>query len=410
MKINHFKRTSLLAITLAFGICFSSLAYRTQRLLHTGSDMHSMLKYQIDTGQEISTTPASEALEESYLSGIFGDDPELLNELKSVVNKGLEEAPELQLGEVAAMVVTHTLSDSGEAEDVVVHVLGGFPSKKRKPGFHRDGYFRNLIDPKLWQAGNSVLSLLGRDMVVFAPENLKEKQQAMLSSLFSGEVTLLAEDIKENPLYFTLAIPNPKSLVPPQLRRHIQAIIVKGHLSKDDGKLETIILCPSIRSAKYAFAVIKDMKIASEVALKTKWQGIERPNPYFGCEGKTIIDPWWAYEMVNTSEKADLDRFHNIIKLKSEFGQVMCNAVLKSAERMSRDMFQIIGSLEQKKDPRQVDTELRSEKPTHYWSNPHRWGPYWPLGSGDQEAEYKPTNQAPLEPETSPESVQPATS
>jgi hypothetical protein len=286
----------------------------------------------------------------------------------------LTDTQALQLGEVAAMVVTYRRISDDKVSDVVAHVIGSFPLGKRKPGFHRDGYFKHMIDGGIWNLGNSALNVLGRDMVIFAEEQVATNQQAILESVFNGNILPLADSLRDKPMYYTMVFPDPRKLLPVQLRQHVQAMVVKGFLSPDEGRIETILLTPSSRSANYAFSILGDMKLASEVLLRTKWKGVVEQTMW-GPQ----IDTWWAYEMVQTSEEATLQKEYNIVRVKSQFDRVMVNAVLKSVERAGRDMAQMRGSLDEKLDPRLVDERLFSQKPQHYWSDEHRWGPNWPF-------------------------------
>jgi len=367
--------SSVLGVLIIAGVAASVIGYRAYRLWNIGNDMKGQIRYLIESGNTIGEAPAAETFSADYLGAIFGSNPELLAQLKKVVSRGLADAPVLNLGEVAAMVVTHHKDASNNVIDVAAHVIGGFPVGKRKPGFHRDGYFKHLVDDNIWKHGNSTIGFLGRDMVLFADENIVLQQEKMLEAAMDGNILPLAESLS-NPLYFTMVMPNPKRILPGQLRKHVQAIVIKGYLSKTDGRCEFIFLTQSDKSATYTVSILRDMKIAAEVALKTKWKGVERETDW-----GTMIDPWWSYEMVQASEASVLEKELNLVRAKTEFSRVMVNVVLKSIERMGRDLAQMRGSLEKRLDPRVVDANMRTRKPGHYWSEPHRWGPNWPIAA-----------------------------
>lgn len=398
--LNPVKRSRKIAL----GVCIMFMAvattlgyflYRGVRAGHVAYEMVKHIRYQLESGEDIADTPAGEALAVSYLETIFGDNQELLGKLKGVVQRGLEDTPSLNLGTVSAMFVTYHRDDENNVKDVVAHVLGGFPLGRRKPGFHTDGYFRHLIDHNIWNLGNAVISLLGRDMILFAEESVADRQQEMLEALLvRGDVVPFAESLEE-PMYFTAVFPDPKRLVPLQLRHHIQALVIKGTLSDEEGLVEFVLLTPSSRSAAYALSVLSDMKMLGETALRTKWHGVEEHTPW----KTTWVDTWWSYEMVNMSEQVVLEKQHNILRGKTTFGQAMVNAFVKSIERMGRDLAQQRGTLEEKLDPRLVDERLRASKPLHYWSDAHRWGPNWPFGSpGTGEVQQVEASLPPTEP------------
>jgi hypothetical protein len=387
---NLLKIAGVLLLVACIGAAF--VAYRSYRVYEVAKDLRSEVRYLIENGTTIGEAPAAETFSANYLDAIFGENPELLDQLKSVVSQGLAEDPSLNLGEVAAMVVTYRKTPDGKVIDVVAHVAGGFPLGKRKPGFHRDGYFRNQVDENLWEAGNTLISFVGRDLIVFAEDETLRRQEDILEGIYVGNIMPLVDSLG-NPLYFTAVFPDPRRVVPPQLRNHVQACIIKGHLGMLDGAVETILLTPSTKSASYALSLLSDLKIASVVALRSRWAGSIQQTPW-GEQAGT----WWSYELANTLEGALMEKEQNIVRVKTKFDRVMVNASLKVMERFGRDLAQMRGSLEERLDPRLVDARMKSQKPMHYWSDDHKWGPDWPIRSS--------TNVTPVE-TTSPDSSQP---
>jgi hypothetical protein len=388
-------------VVLAVSALLTTAAYKAFRLKHIGEDVRTQVRYLVDNDENIGTQAASTTFSADYLGAIFGDDPELLAQLKQVVDQGIKESPLLNLGEVSSMIVTYRKDKDGNVTDVAAHILGGFPLTRRKPGFHRDGYFRNLLSYDLWTAGNRAVNLLGRDMIIFANEEVIQQQQQMLEEIFNGNIMPLVETL-DKPLYFTAVFPDPRNVVPGQLKRHIQAIVWKGELSMYEGRMEAIILCSSPKAARFTLSIINDLKLAAVVALKTKWKGVIRQTPW-----GPMVDPWWAYETVQTLEKTELEKEESILRVSSDFKRVMVNVVLKSIERMGRDIAQMRGSLDDKKDPRLVDADLKTSKPLHYWSEAHRWGPNWPIPPADWETN-APAHMAAVTDEQAPDETAPA--
>jgi hypothetical protein len=367
-------RWGVLALALVVVGTVANVVHRATRLWSVTSDFQARLRYLVETGQTIGEKPASETFSVDYLQTIFGDNPELLEHLKTVVQQGLAKDSTLTAGEVTALLVTYRLLEDGSVADVIVHAVGGFPAARKKPGFHRHGYFFQQIDSDLWHFGNLCIGFLGRDVIVFGvDEAATERQRLLLDSIFSGEIMTLVQHLQE-PLYYSLVLPDPRQAVPPQLRHHVQAVVVKGFLGHQEGRCDVLILTPSARSAGYALNLFDDMKTASEVALRTKWGGV----PHKGEWGQDVYD-WWAVEMVNTMEKATLEQEFSIIRMGADFGRVMVNAILKSIERMSRDLAAMQGIEDERMDPRMVDARLKTSHPLHYWSEQHQWGPDWPI-------------------------------
>lgn len=347
-----------------------TLAFRANRVWNVAKGMRAQLRYLAAGDETIGEVPASDAFDADYLKSIFGEDPELFHQLRTVVAKGLEETPVLNLGEVSAMMVTHRKGDDGQPHDVVVHVLGGFPPDARKIGFHRDGYMKKMVDSHLWDVGNIALGVLGRDMVLFAQEETIGPHQELIAAIFRGDIMPLVESL-DDPIYFTLVFPDPEHIVPPQLKRHIQAVIMKGYLGMKDGKTDVIFLSPTARSARYAFSILQDLKTATELALQVKWDGVKTPDQW---RAEPAVQCWWAYEIVQNSKASTFEREASIIRLSSTYGRVMNNAVLKIIERFGRDVRQM--QLASRSKTEQIDDEAN-----RYWSLTHHWGPDWPVGS-----------------------------
>ena len=371
------KRTILqfsLAAAIVLSTASSIFGYKLYRSFYIAKDTRDQIKYLVgDENASVGSVDANYALSPSYLSAVFGDNPQLLEKLHGVIQSGLQNTKQLRLDKVSAMLVTYRLNNNEEVVNLATHVIGDYKVGRRKPGFHRDGYFKHLLDQNIWNAGNTVVGFLGRDIVFYAkPEDI-EFQTSLIDSLYTGEVELMLEAI-ENPYFYTMVIPNPRRLLPPQLRHHIQTIIIKGSMEKYHGESEIIFLCSNPKSAKHTVAVLDDMKTAAEAILQTKFGGVVKERSW-----GPYIESWWAREMVLTSESALLRQEENIVRLNTTYGRVMNNALIKSFERLGRDLRQITGSLEQGKDPRLVDAEMISHKGSHYWSEDHRWGPNWPI-------------------------------
>ena len=121
-------------------------------------------------------------------------------------------------------------------------------------------------------------------------------------------------------------------------------------------------------------AVMADMKTAAETVLRTRFGGVAEVKPW-GPQ----IQCWWAFEMVMASEKALLQADENLVRYNLTYGRVMNNAVLKTFERMGRDLLAMTKIFDERKDPRQADREMQSGRPSNYWSKDHFWGPNWPI-------------------------------
>ena len=373
---------SLVVLTTAF------VAFRGYRMADIARDFEAQVRYMIESGGTIGAAPANAAFADFYLEAIFGDNPELLEQLRGVVRRGLEEEPDLNLGEVAAMIVTYRQEDGGEITDVAAHVVGGFPLGRMSPQFHRHGFFRHQIDENLWNMGNTMLRFLGRDMVLFADETVAENQTEIIEGVLQGNIIPLVNSL-EKPIYYTAVLPDPRRVVTPQLRHHVQAVVMRGMLAPYEGRTEVILLTTTPRSATYTLSVMSDLKRMAEIGLKTKFKGIEQQTPW-----GPMVNPWWSYEMAETSKDATFEREENIVRMRAEYERVMVNAVLKTLERFGRDWRAMRLTHEERMDPREVDRLMATRKPLHYWSDEHRWGPDWPIGPSPAEIEQREREEA----------------
>lgn len=368
---------------------------RGTRLVRTAVDFRDHVRYLLENGGTIGEIPATEAFDSAYLQALFGGDPELLGKLRGIIAKGLADDPSLNLGEVAAMLVTYRKNVDNQIEDVVAHVFGGFALAQRKPGFHRDGYFRSQLDQNLWNTGNSLLAFLGRDIVIFADEGQAKIQQNMLESVLAGDILPIVDMLMDRPIHFAAVFPDPRRAVPAQMRPHIQAIIMRGHLAPYDGSYEMILLTPNSESASYVLSLLYDMQIAAQLTLQSRLGGYVQQT-----EWGARVPVWWAHEMAKTLQTATFEKSQNIVKMRVSFERVMVNATLKTIERLGRDFAQMRGSLDERLDPRLVDQRLKSNKPLHYWSDAHRWGPDWPIA--DPNNRRSPSQEDPVAPPISP--------
>lgn len=351
--------------------------YRSFRLYDHVSEISANIKYLIENGGTIGQADADQTLSSTYLEIIFGADPELLAQLKQAVEKGIQETPDVKEGEIAAILVTYRKNGDDKIENVVAHVVGGFPLGRRKISMHRDGFFASQIGDNLWGTGDSALKFLGRELIVWANnEEDARMQKELIEAIFSGEIMVLADNIAEKPLYYTAVLPAPRQLVPDKMKSHVRAILLNGSLSPERGTFELIVLTDNERSSALVNAMMFDLRTSMLVGLRTRFRGVLEDTPW-----GPNVPVWWAYEMANTIEDMQLSRRDRTVRLSTQYERRMVNATLKSIERFGRDYTAIRGVQEEKLDPRMVDARMRSRKPGHYWSDTHRWGPDWPIAS-----------------------------
>ncbi|HMP71865.1 MAG TPA: hypothetical protein PKE55_01240 [Kiritimatiellia bacterium] len=353
------------------------VTHRGYRLYETAVDFQKHINYLIENGESMAGIPASRAFSPVFLQGMFGDDPVLNEQLNTALQRAMREDPSLRQGEIAAMLVTYRKNGDDQAQDVVVQIFGDFPLTGHRVSMHRDGFFSSQIDRNLWDTGNTMISLLGRDLLVIgANEDVQRRQNDLNEAILSGDILPLAEVLAEAAMHYVLVFPAPRDILPHRMRAHVSVLIAKGFLSPNQAQHELTVLSPNARSASHMTTMMYDLRTAMILALRSRFHGVVNETAW-----GPHIPVWWAYEMAETLERTSVQREDNVVTLQAGYERVMVNATLKSIERFGRDLTHIRGVKQERLDPRIVDERMRSRSPLHYWSDAHKWGPNWPIAA-----------------------------
>jgi len=334
------------------------------------------IRYLLESGETVEGVPADDVLSDSYLLSLFGDNPELVDRLKTVVDLGMATDANLKLGSVSAMVVTYRKDPEGGIKNAAIYAIGGFPDpKSRRLGFHSTGYFRHELDPTLWFSGKAVMNLLGRDIIVFCEQEKAEEHMALLFDLLNGGILPLAETIVESPLHYAIVFPDPKELAPPNLRNNLQTVIIKGEMSADSGQTEIMFISPTYRTASQVNTLLQDMAGLARITFHDKFSGYVKDMSW----GK-MNDTWWSVEYVALIDSLEILQDQVLVVARVDYDRAKNNAILKTIERAGRDLamqksFALAGDL-----PWEFAFQEKESPSGGYWSTPHRWGPEWPLG------------------------------
>ena len=366
-----------LALCLLLVVAAGALwGWRTLNVYRTAMGGFEHLRYLLESGETIEGVPADEVLSDNYLLSLFGDNPELVERLKTVVDLGMATDANLKLGSVSAMVVTYRKDEDGKVIDASIYAVGGFPDPKSKRlGFHATGYFREELDTDLWMTGNALMNMLGRDIIVFCEQDKAEAHMALLFDLLNGRILPLAQRIVEAPLYYAFVFPDPKELAPPNIRNSLQTVIIKGEMSGDSGKTELMLVSPNASAAYQVHTIVKDMRTLAAITFHDRFGGYVKEMVW----GK-MNDVWWAVEYSALLDQLQLLQDQVLVVARSEYDRVKNNALLKTVERAGRDLamqkaFRLAGDL-----PWEFANRERNNPSGGYWSHEHRWGPEWPLG------------------------------
>ena len=366
-----------LALCLLVALCAGAyVGWRTLGVFQTAYGGVQHLRYLLESGETLEGVPADDVLSDNYLLSLFGDNPELVERLKTVVDLGMATDANLKLGNVSVMVVTYRKDADGKIFDAAIYAVGGFPDPKSKRlGFHSTGYFREEIDSDLWISGNAMMNLFGRDIIVFCEQDKAEAHMALLYDLLNGGILPLAQRIVEAPVHYAIVFPDPKELAPPNLRNSLQTVILKGEMSGDAGKTELMLVSPSAVAAFQVHTIVKDMRKLALITFHDKFSGYIKEMSW-----GQMNDVWWAVEYSQLIASLQLLQDQVLVVARAEYDRYKNNAILKTVERAGRDLamqkaFLLTGDL-----PWEFAYHDKDNLSGGYWSQEHRWGSEWPLG------------------------------
>lgn len=366
-----------LALCLLAALCAGAyVGWRALGIYQTTYGGFQHLRYLLESGETLEGAPADDVLSDNYLLSLFGDNPELVERLKTVVDLGMATDANLKLGNVSVMVVTYRKGEGDKIIDAAIYAVGGFPDPKSKRlGFHSTGYFREEVDPDLWVSGNAMMNLLGRDIIVFCEQEKAEAHMALLYDLLNGGILPLAQRVVEAPVHYAIVFPDPKELAPPNLRNSLQTVIIKGEMSADAGKTELMLVSPSAMAAFQVHTIVKDLRKLATITFHDKFGGYIKEMPW-----GEMNDVWWAVEYSQLIASLQLLQDQVLVIARTEYDRPKNNAILKTVERAGRDLamqksFLLSGDLPWEFAYREMDNPSGG-----YWSQEHRWGPEWPLG------------------------------
>ena len=361
-----------LAAVLAVGLYG---AWRAWDVVRTAKGGYEHLRYLLESGETIEGAEAEDVLSDDYLSSLFGGNPELVEKLKSVIDLGMATDESLQTGEVTAMVVTYRQGGDGDIQDPAIYAVGGFTDPKHaRLGFHSTGFMKRELDESMWLTGNSVMRMLGRDIVVFCETDKAEEHMAMLYDLLNGNILPLAAKVVEAPLHYAVVFPTPGQIAPPSLKNDLQTVFLAGEMSGDSGNCEARFVTSGIMKTMHVRNVLKDMMAMARVTFRDKWGGYIKERSW----GK-MNDTWWAVDYVDMIDRTQLIEQHDLVVLRTSMDREKNNAVLKTLERAGRDLaaqkaFELSGQM-----PWELRFDAR-ERGGGYWGKEHKWGADWPLG------------------------------
>src|ERR1022692_1907439 len=157
--------TLLAALVLAAGVLALNVTQRFRRVVLETNQVRSVVQEAVRRQEMIVKAPARKEFSAAFLQMAFGDNPKLLEQIKAELSKALGANPTLVQGDVAMMLVTYRAE--GELRDVAIHIFGNLVPEKL-PAFSSEGYWKSQLPDSFFKMGQSMLSTLGREVVILA--------------------------------------------------------------------------------------------------------------------------------------------------------------------------------------------------------------------------------------------------
>jgi hypothetical protein len=285
-KANVFVWTFLVVLLIAVAVAIFALGRRASRAVQATNQLQQAMQEAIQKQQMIVRAPARREFSTAFLQMAFGDNPPLLNEIKKALSEALVEKPALAYGEVALMLATYR--QAGDLRDVALHIFGDF-RPEQVPAFSAEGFFRYNLPAQLYDIGNTMLSVLGRDVIILAkdPETMAQ-QRAILEAILSGRADLVREYLYE-PVAFIGVVPDPARLLTEDLRPYMAAALLKGKISMDDARAEIVILSFDAAGAARLGQQLSDLRLLAIGTSRLRWGGTPRALPALNALSQTQI-------------------------------------------------------------------------------------------------------------------------
>jgi len=216
--------------------------------------------------------PVRKEFSAAFLQMAFGDNPPLLEEIKKALGQALGERPGLSQGEAAMMLVTYRAE--GELRDVAIHIFGNMVPEYL-PQFSTDGYWRSQLNDQFYHVGQSLLSVLGRQLVVLANRNVEESQRGLMEALIHNRYSQI-HDYLHDPVSFIAIIPEPGNVFSDEFRPYVAAVLLKGKVSTDEMRVEMIALSFDSDKALNLAQLLSDIRLTAIGLARLRFGGSEQ--------------------------------------------------------------------------------------------------------------------------------------
>ncbi|HVM61404.1 MAG TPA: hypothetical protein VMV72_11120 [Verrucomicrobiae bacterium] len=256
-KANVIVWTGLAVLILVAGILALNVTQRIHRVVQETTQVRSVVQEAVKRQDMIVKAPARKEFSAAFLQMAFGDNPQLLEQIKDSLSKALGENPTLAQGDVAMMLVTYRAE--GELRDVAIHIFGNLVPEKL-PAFSSEGYWKSQLPDTFFQMGQSMLSTLGREVVILASPEAEKRQRDLLEAILNNRYDTVQNYLRE-PVSFIAVIPEPGLLFTDRFRPYMAAALIKGKISLDEGRAEMVALSMDPQKARELAQLLSDTRM-----------------------------------------------------------------------------------------------------------------------------------------------------
>lgn len=262
----------LLVVLIGAGVLALNVTQRFRRVAQETNQLRNVVAEASKQEDMIIKTPARKEFSAAFLQMAFGDNPVLLDQVKEALSHAVGKDTRLSQGDIAMMLTTYRAE--GELRDVAIHVFGNL-DPSRLPHFSSDGYWRGQLTDEFYGIGQSMLGLLGREVLILANKEVKKRQEDLLTNALNGEYPMVS-DYLHDPISFIAVIPDPTKLFPEQYRPYIAAVLVKGKISVDNARTEVIALSYDPQKARELAQMFSDMRMMAMGLARVRGGGFQQ--------------------------------------------------------------------------------------------------------------------------------------
>jgi hypothetical protein len=251
--------TLLGALLLTAGVLALNVSERLRRVVQETNQVRSVVQEAVRRQEMVIKAPARKEFSAAFLQMAFGDNPQLLEQIKDALGKALGANPTLAQGDVAMMLVTYRAE--GELRDVAIHIFGNLVPEKL-PAFSSEGYWKSQLPDNFYKMGQSMLSTLGREVVILASPDAEKQQRELLEAVLNDRYDTV-QNYLHDPVSFIAVIPEPGLLFTDRFRPYMAAALVKGKISMDEGRVEMVALSFDPKKAQDLAQLLSDTRMMS---------------------------------------------------------------------------------------------------------------------------------------------------